>query len=355
LACFTHLKTPSDTFKDQIRTLRNLVVNSENELRESVLGKSFDEAEHFIKNGDLKIFKTFKTDQIEEEKSKEEYINQVPENKEMLQKLEDRDILRGSISLFPLVDNFKNRAEKFLELFDENDIVSDFNTKSNLLLCFGDYSQDDGTLTNLMSDKGRVIRNFLTTPGYNKSHFHEKTRIVILQCLDFFIANPSVSIQQKIEEVLSTYSSNPKDWKYYFMKYSSFRENCNQGYYFFWEGNDYCVWEMKERQFNGWHWDPFLREIINSKRIKNVSLDNYGGKLFFTYNRKKILISSVPNGFLFENGMSDRTTNTLLDELEQTGIIDNEGYYIIPQTEDEIDVQDRIELLKKTLSEIARN
>ena len=35
LACFTHLKTPSNTFNKQIRTLRNLVVNSENELRES--------------------------------------------------------------------------------------------------------------------------------------------------------------------------------------------------------------------------------------------------------------------------------------------------------------------------------
>lgn len=354
LACFTHLKTPSDTFNDQIRTLRNLVVNSENELRESVLGNGFDEAEHFIKNRDLGIFKTFKTDQIEEEKSKNEYISQLFINKESLLKLEDSEILRGSISLFPLVGDFKNRAEKFLELFDENDIISDFNTKSNLLLSFGDYSQVDGTLTNLMSDKSRVIRNFLTTPGYNKKHFHEKTGTVISRCLDFFIANQSVSIQQKIEETLTNYSENPKDWKYYFMKYSSFRENCNQGYYFFWKGNDYCIWKMKERQFNGWHWDPFLREITSSKRIKNVSLNNYGAKLVFSHNRKKILISSIPNGFLIENGMTDRTANTLLDELEEKGIINNEGQYIIPQNNDEIDLQDRIELLEQTLKEIGK-
>ena len=354
LACLTYLKNPNDLLNDQIRTLRNLVVNSENELRESNLGNSFEEAEHFIKNNDLEIFKTFKTDQIQEEKLKKLYIYEVLTSKETLQRLEDSDILRGSISLFPLAGDFKNRAGKFLEIFDENDIISDFNTKSNLLLSFGDYSQDDGTLTNLMSNKGRVVRNFLTTPGYNKSHFQEKTRTVILECLDFFIANQSTSIQQKTEEVLSGYSKSPKDWKYYFIKYSSFRENCNQGYYSFWKGNDYCIWKMKERQFNGWHWDPFLRELTNSKRIKNVSLDNYGSKLGFSHNRKKILICSIPNGFLFQNGMSDRLANTLLDELEQRGIINSEGCYIVPQNEDEIDLEDRIKLLEQTLSEIGQ-
>lgn len=354
LACLTHLKNPNDLFNDQIRTLRNLVVNSENELRESNLGNSFEEAEHFIKNNDLEIFKTFKTDQIQEEKSKKEYIYHVTTSKKNLQKLEDSDILRGSISLFPLAGDFKNRANKFLEIFDENDIISDFNTKSNLLLSFGDYSQSDGTLTNLMSNKGRVVRNFLTTPGYNKSDFQEKTRSVILQCLDFFIANQSASIQQKTDEVLFDYSKSPKDWKYYFMKYSSFRENCNQGYYSFLKGTDYCIWKMKERQFNGWHWDPFLREVKNSKRIKNVSLDNYGAKLGFSHNRKKILIFSVPNGFLFENGMSDRSANTLLDELQLNGTINKDGLYFIPQTNDGNDLEDRIKLLEQTLSEIGQ-
>ena len=61
LACLTYLKAPSETFNDQIRVIRNLVVNSENELRDSVLGKSFSEVEQFILNNDLHIFKTFKT------------------------------------------------------------------------------------------------------------------------------------------------------------------------------------------------------------------------------------------------------------------------------------------------------
>lgn len=38
--------------------------------------------------------------------------------------------------------------------------------------------------------------------------------------------------------------------------------------------------------------------------------------------------------------MTDRTANTLLDELEQNGIIDNGGHYIVLQTDDGIDLQD---------------
>jgi hypothetical protein len=70
LGCFTHLKSPQQEFSKRIRNVRNLVVNSENELRESILGNSFDEVEKYIINGDWEALKNFKTDQIEEEKQK---------------------------------------------------------------------------------------------------------------------------------------------------------------------------------------------------------------------------------------------------------------------------------------------
>lgn len=351
LACLTHLKSPSKTFDDQIRIVRNLVVNSENELRDTVLGNSFAEVESFISKDDLQVLKTFKTDQIEEEKSKNDYIKQATSDKQSLQKLEDSDLLRGSISLFPFDNNLKNRAHKFLDIFNETDFIQDFQTKVNLLLSFGDYSQDDSSLTNMMTAKHRNIRSFLTTPGYNKAQFKTKTQSTLLACLDYFITNNDTVISQPIDNALSKYVTNPKDWKYYFLKYPSFRENCNQGYFNWHSNSDYCIWKMKERQFNGYHWDPFLYEL--SKSNKKLELENnYGSKLVLTHNRKKILISSVPNGFLFENGMTDRTLNTLLDELENNGTIDNDGKFIVAQNADGIDTEDRIEKLKQTLNGI---
>lgn len=351
LACLTHLKTPSKTFNDQIRIVRNLVVNSENELRDTVLGNSFTEVEDFISKDDLQVLKTFKTDQIEEEKSKNDYIKQANSDKQSIQKLEDSDILRGSISLLPFDNYIKNRADKFLDIFDETDFIQSFQTKINLLLTFGDYTQDDGSLTNLMTAKHRNIRSFLTTPGFNKAQFKTKTQPTILACLDYFITNNSVAISQPIENTFATYTTNPKDWRYYFLKYSSFRENSNQGNFNWHSNSDYCIWKMKERQFNGYHWDPFLYELSKSSNKLEFE-SNYGSKLIFTHNRKKILISSIPDGFLFENGMADRTLNSLLDDLVNNGTINNDGKFIITQNSDGLDKEDRIEKIQQTLNGI---
>ena len=350
LACLTHLKISSNTFNDQIRVVRNLVVNSENELRDTVLGNSFTEVEEFVSQNDLQVFKTFKTDQIGEEKSKIDHIKQAVEDKESLQKFEDSDILRGSISLLPLDNNVKNRAEKFLEIFDEDNFIPNFQTNSNLLLSFGDYSQGDGSLKNLMTAKHRNIRSFLTTPGYNKTQFKSKTQPTVIACLDYFVANNDFEISQPIDNALLAYTTNPKDWKYYFLKYPSFRENSNQGIFNWYNDSDYCIWKMKERQFNGYHWDPFLYELSSNKNLQFEN--NYGSKLVFSHNRKKILISSIPNGFLFENGMTDRALNTLLDDLENNETIDSDGKFIVTQDAEGFDTEDRIEKLKQTLDGI---
>jgi hypothetical protein len=63
-------------------------------------------------------------------------------------------------------------VQKFLEIFDEKDFMGNFLTRINLLLSFGDYTQDDGSLTNLMTSSN--IRDFLTTPSFNKSQFKTK-------------------------------------------------------------------------------------------------------------------------------------------------------------------------------------
>jgi hypothetical protein len=350
-ASLTHLKTPAEDFQNKIRIIRNLVVNSDNELREISLGNSLKEAEDFILNGDLAVFVNFKTSQIEEEKQKKNFLLKTHGKEEQLNKLEDSDILRASISLFPLNSEFVSRAEKFLELFDEDDMISAFNTKSNLLLCFGDYSQDDGDLTNLMSANKATVRAFLTSPGVNKNQFYTKTQKVILDCLDYFIENPAASISQKIKETLSNYTHGPKDWMYYFMKYPTFRWECTKGYYN-WGDSDYDVWKMRVKQFNGYHWDPFLYVLKKSPDLKNIALENYGNKLLLTVKRKKVFISSLKNGkgFEFEDAMSAGSENTLLDELMADGTINKSRILAIKQNEEGKDLEDRIQKLSKTIA-----
>jgi len=345
LGCITHLKTSQPDINKRLRHVRNLVVNSENELRESILGNSFGEVENYIMNGDLNVFKNFKTDQIEEEKRKEQFLHQYPADSDILYQLEDSDILRGSISLFLLDTEFGKRAKKFLEIFDDEDFISEFRQKSKMLLCFGDYSQDDGTMTNLMSGTKSIIRSFLTLPGYNKTQFLSKTWPVLRDCLDYFIINSAISAENMISDTLLHYASNTKDWKYYFIKYDSFREGNHYGYYA-WRDEQYCIWKMGKKQYNGYHWDPFLYEIYNSVNSANINLDAFGAKLIVNSNENKILVSSIANGFLFENDISNGVTNSILEDLIKKSFLSNDCKLIIPQNNDGIDLEDRIEKLK---------
>ncbi len=366
-ACFTHLKAPTIFFPDRIRTIRNLAVNSDNELRIEIIGYSFAESEQYILTGNLDVFSNFKTDQVKEEKEKQQFLTLSAAQSTILKKLEDTNILRGSISIIPLDANFGHRAGQFLNLFNEETMVANFITISNQFLSFGDYTQDDGLLTNMMAPSQALLRDFLTTPGYNKDHFSRKTQPILAKSLDYYSANPSISPEQRIKNTLADYETRPKDWQYYFIKYPGFRDRCNKGYYTWDDDNHYPLYKMKEKRTSGYHWDPFLYEIAyqvpdnnassqpahsNTRtETNNLSLEDYAAKLILTHNDSKIAISTLPNAFLFESELTAGNPNPLLTSLIQKGKITSDGLLLIPQNEAGIDLNDRIVVLKQLLLE----
>jgi len=356
LACLTHFRKEDPEFTSNIRILRNLVVNSENELRETNLGKSFIEAEQFVNEGTLSIFSAFKTDQIEEEKIKEEnLINGIIDSKQ-LNRLEDSDLFRGSVSIMPLDSRFNNRSSKFLELFEEDEIIENYAEGCDLLLAFGDYSQTEGDLTNLMAKNKRDIRFFLTSPGYNKINLYNNTRPVVLECLDFFINNPHITPGQKIHEIKKSYTSKPKDWIYYFLHYPSFRKDCQYGYYYWGDESEYVIWKMGKRQFNGYHWNPFLHEVLISNKSSKLTMGNYGwnDKMIITKGRTKVSVCAMLDGrgFLLENGNNTVDHNPVLNNLLENGFINENFQLLIDQNNEGYDLEDRIGKLKLLLNQI---
>lgn len=340
-ACIIHLLKRTNDFGKAARIVRNLVANSENELRDKTIGLSFSEIEEFVQSFNFKQLDHFKSDQIEEEKEKFDYINQNNAEAEQIYKLEDSDILRGSISIFDLDSEIETRAKTFLELFDEDIVNSDFVNRSNLLLCFGDYSQTDGDLTNLLASAKGIWRKFITMPAYNKSQLLTKTKKILIDCLDYFEMNQSVSIELKIEETLKQYESTTKDWIYYFLKYTSFRNNCNKGYYYWNDTNPYPLFKMKERQFNGYHWDPFLTEIKRQVNSDKLKLD-IGGEMQIIIGNDLLQIKSHQNGYLIENKNDASTSNNIYTKLINDKVLTNEGFLEINQNDENIDIEDRI-------------
>jgi hypothetical protein len=227
-----------------------------------------------------------------------------------------------------------------MNLFEEDLVNSDFVNRSNLLLCFGDYSQDYGDLTNLLASAKGVWRNFITTPAYNKSQLQIKTKQVLMNCLDYFRINPTVSIEWKIEETLKKYDNSPKDWIFYFLRYPHFRNNCNKGNYFWNNANPYPLFKMKERQFNGYHWDPFLREIKEQINSDSLKLD-IGGEMQFIVGNDLLQIKSQSKGFLIESKNNPESPSLIMKLIDEK-IITGEGLLEIKQNTEFIDIEDRV-------------
>jgi hypothetical protein len=339
-ACIIHTLRKTKEFSKVVRIVRNLVANSENELRDATIGLSFCEVEEFVVSFDFECLDHFKSDQIKEEKEKFDYTNKI-DFAEQIYKLEDSDLLRGCISLFELDTKIETRAKSFLEWFDEDIVNSDFINRSNFLLCFGDYSQNDSDLTNLLASAKGVWRKFITTPSFNKSQLQTKTRKVLMDCLDFIETNQLVSIEMKIEERLKQYQNASKDWIYYFLKYTNFRNSCNKGYYYWNDTNPYPLFKMKERQFNGYHWDPFLIEIKNQVNSDDLKLD-IGADMQMIIGNDLLQVKSHSKGFLFESKNDSSSVNVIYNKLINERLLSTEGLLEIKQNTDNLDFEDRI-------------
>lgn len=352
-ACFVHFILQVDDFEDRIRVVRNLVVNSENELRNETLGSLFSEVEQYMQNGDLSVFENFKKDQTDEEKRKEAFLQSYPAAKVILHQLEDCDIFRGSISVFELDAHFAGRANAFLVHFGENgwEDFSTFKSRSNFLLSFGDYSQYGWDRTNLMTNSQSIVRKFFTTPGYTKRQLLDKTKQVLADGLDYLVANPSKTLDDRIQERLNEYRSIPKDWKYYFLRYGRFRERCNQGYYEWGYADHYPRYKMKEWKKTGYHWNPFLYELEETECSAQISLENFANPLYWRKDECSLRIYASQSGFQIENGNYDGTANTWLDKLILDGHIEANGEFRVQQTEEGIDLEDRVEKLRIVLCE----
>jgi hypothetical protein len=341
-ACLIHLLKQTKDFSKTARIVRNLVANSENELRDTTIGLSFREIEEFVQSFNFERLDHFKSDQIKDEKEKFQFTNQINVVAEQIYKLEDSDILRGSISIFDLDIKIETRAKTFLEWFDEDIINSDFVNRSNFLLCFGDYSQNDNDLTNLLASAKGIWRKFITTPAYNKSQLQTKTKTVLMDCLDYIELNQSVSIELEIEEKLKQYENSSKDWIYYFLKYTNFRNSCNKGYYYWNDTNPYPLFKMKERQFNGYHWAPFLIEIKNQVNSDKLKLD-IGGEMQMIIGNDLLQIKSHPKGFIIESKNDSTTQNLIFSKLINDKVLSIEGFLGISQNNENIDLEDRID------------
>lgn len=284
-------KISSVQFAERIRIIRNLVMNSVDEIRKDRLAALLADVESIMNRCEISL-KTlgFNELQKEEEIEKITWRQNNPGLTEYLNLLEDHYLLQGSIAIIGLseTEKFKVRSERFLQLFNKN---SDYLLISNALLTIGDYSQL-ASWRYIFGNKNWSYWRELFTRSKQRKYF-TKTSEILLELLDILESDLNGSLNIKVNEYLQNPGS-AKDWRYYFIKYPEIRKGSGV----FWWRND--QFKQKQNQYeiimmntelslNGRHWDPFLFTLYADTHIREkFTLDEYDSPLIINKDNRRI-------------------------------------------------------------------
>lgn len=308
--------TDSD-FARCIRIIRNLVWNSTDEIRLERMKNLLEEVEEIVINAFLtEESNGFNIRQKREEIEKIDWCNKNPNLTEKLFELEDHWTLYGCIAAVGL-ENSQN-FDAFRALFD-NDLL----LVSKTLLSYSDYSQ---TYTD---KRYRFIANHnyrnwqeMLHPSKQRKEF-EKTKDTIALLLGTLKSLTAADLEKQIQTYLKDVKTL-KDWRYYFIKYSSILSYAENGMYYQeeeWQQR-YNIEVLRKNSFRGFHWDAILIAIYEETENGELTPDNWGGI------------------FTLKNGMTLENTNEDLIFRDNDEIVHTEK---IPQTSEGIDFIDRVE------------
>lgn len=293
----------------RIRTLRNLVFGSDNEVRLENFPELLADVEKVITTGDVDGVGGFNSRQAQEEKRKAEFLSRHPELEETLFRLEDHDLLRGTVAAFDLdAATLPRRATAFHEIFPADDSVSLLEISGALLAC-GDYSQRR-TINRFQLGSWRrrdVWRQLFTNTA--NSDFRQ-TSAALMRLLDAISQAGAGPIQARLRTVVSGYldeqaRSGRFDWRYYLVKYDQARQG-DSGIYVGPEdgtrGFELCM--MYKERMSSWYRDPYLFAIHEHLKApaKQAVWDpwhtGYWADRWLTFDKSRAGVRCGPEGFV---------------------------------------------------------
>jgi hypothetical protein len=337
-AVLIHQLENTEKLNDRLRELRNLVENSEDEMRSELYKEFLESTKDLIKNGVIPENSKFNTKQCKEEVNKAIFINDNPTFKDAKHELEDHNYLHGNLALFQLDETFKNKSNAFISLFS-----NEFYLLSRALMTFGDYAKKTKEwVYNYGANNGHWRSIF--TPSRNIDFTETKQTVNLL--LEYNLSDKK-DLEQIISEYLNSFELDvlkPKRFEYYFIKYPSFLfDHWQDGHYSFRQKDQkikYELYKMNKLQFNGFHWSPFLLEINNN--INKLTLDGgYLSPLNLSVSGAKFSFYCNQDGYFIKinNG---NNAESLFDILKNEYTINEDNVLVINQNEIGIDLEDRV-------------
>lgn len=349
LYAFIQIELEDKSVKDNFyRQLRNLLDNAtDKNVRNENLNELYKTVDRFIEGIQDPDKLEFTEKQLNEEKEKEEFILLNPGFKEIIYRLEDHIMLRGSIEIFDLNQSIEQLGSKFLEIFKPG---NNYFETSRAMLVHGFYPQEyRNRLYRFGNQKNSSWQEILRSSDSRKNF--DNTKKILNLYLKDKIEFPGITDLEAVELYLKP-DIIDKDFNYYYLKYNSFvlwksagSERQTEGFYY-WENLAEKPYEgimLFKTNFRGRSWKPFLLEVSN--RVENCSIGNFydDGKITFSKEGIILQIDHFNEGYCFSAPEGEEESLSFLQQLIAEGKLNQDGFLMVPKNEDGIDWEDRIE------------
>lgn len=309
----------------RLRSINNLIQNSEDEVSDRIdrnrIPAILQQVDAIMLEGNINdaIENSFNVNQISEEKEKKAFLEEQPDQAALVFALEDHPNLKGQISIVGL--DHVDYADRFTSLFScRLDLID------CALMSIGNYGQQERNKWRYQyASKGMQIAwNELFHKSANIGF--ENTRTILLELLSRAESFTNEFLMQIIAEFISSCEeSSLYPWRYYYVKYKSFRP----GSYGKYSNNNvtsnpylFSVMQTKS-QWSSNTYMPYLKEADEP----HLSRDSMGQRL--VYGNKHIICSN---------------SSYVLRENETEEIIET---IPIKQDKNGIDIENRILVLKQ--------
>lgn len=334
-----HKKTISDIqFARRIRIITNLIKQSEYELREDNMPNLLRQTEYILTHGDVEEgYLSFNANQLAEEHEKAVWLQTHADKADTLCRLENHPLLQGAIRVIGL--DHIDFTDRFYSLF-----ACDHSLVNRALLSIGDYAL-------LVNNRFQI--------GSGSADFDSSWRAIfstsqqgIAPKRDILLALLSQSqhfTNDVLQSVIDRYLRETReyDWRHYLVKYDAMRPE-RYGMYFWDEENPHekrgcnILMMWTEKSISGRNYNIFLKALNDRLLCDFPDLGISLGEYAYSGDGSVLKLTFADKYLYFTDDKLYICHQTPDEQGHTTETIDMEKP--IPQTEQGIDLEDRVEL-----------
>ncbi len=272
-AVLVHRGRGTADFPARVRVLRNLLLNSSDDITEARMPALLRETERWIVDGRLDpTTSSFRRVQAHEEVSKYLSATRPAALAEALARLEDHPLLRGCVGVIDVADpRFAVRATAFAEIFSGMNGMP-VEPARRALLARGDYAyRNSAGRPTFGADTPESWRVLLTRTGRGDFVY---LRDALRTLLDAVAQRSEATLVERLRGVTSAYLAEHErvselDWRYYLVRYDEHFGGTRRVFDTGGHGMGYTVRLLSATQMNGYSCDPVLlavhREAVRAR------------------------------------------------------------------------------------------